>query len=59
MRIEYGAGFYRTLWSSNPVDTCDRADLTAVCWFLAIGLSLTALFCALGNAESIALAFSG
>ena len=52
---------YRTSWSSNPVGTRQRADLTAVCWFVAIGLSLTALFCALGQAESIgqALAFSG
>lgn len=61
MRMEYGAGSYRVSWSSNPVGTCRQADLTTVCWFVAMGLSLTALFCALGYAESIgqALAFSG
>jgi hypothetical protein len=61
MRIEYGASSYRTSWSSNPVGTHHRADLTAVCWFVAIGLSLTALLCTLGYAESIgqALVFSG
>jgi hypothetical protein len=61
MRMEYGAGSYRVSWSSNPVGTRRQADLTTVCWFVAMGLSLTALFCALGYAESIgqALAFSG
>jgi hypothetical protein len=61
MRLEYGASSYRTSWSSNPARTHHRADLTAVCWFVAMGLSLTALFCALGYAESIgqALAFTG
>ena len=59
MRMEYGASSYRT-WSSNPVGTHHRDDLPAVCWFVALGLSLTALFFALGYAESIgqALAFS-
>jgi hypothetical protein len=61
MRIVYGASPYRTSWSSNPVGTHHRADLTAVRWFVAIGLSLTALFCTLGYVGSIgqALAFSG
>jgi hypothetical protein len=60
MRLEYGASAYRTSWISNPVGTLDRADFTAVCWFVGLGLSLTALFCALGYGESIgqALAFS-
>ena len=61
MRIEYGANSYRTSWSSNPDGADHRADLTAICWFVAMGLSLTAVFCAHGYAESIgqALAFSG
>ena len=61
LRMDYGASTYRTSWSSNPVGVRHRADLTAVGWFVAIGLSLTVLFCALGHAESIsqALAFSG
>jgi hypothetical protein len=61
MRMEYGASSYRTSWSSNSAATHHPADLTAVCWFVAMGLSLTALFCALGYAENIgqALAFSG
>jgi hypothetical protein len=60
MRLEYGASAYRTSWRLNRVGTLDRADLSAVCWFAALGLSLTALFCALGYAESIgqALAFA-
>ena len=61
MRTEYGAGSYGTSWSFNPIHTRHLADLEGVCWFLAVGLSLTALFCALGYAESIgqALAISG
>ncbi len=62
MAVEYGAGSYRPSWRSNPVGAHHQADdLTAVCWFVATGLSLTALFCALGYAESIgqAFAFSG
>ena len=61
MRTEYGAGSYGTSWSSNSIRTRHLADLEEVCWFLAVGLSLTALFCALGYAESIgqALAISG
>lgn len=51
MRIPYGADAYRPSWSSNPVDARDRADLTAVCWFVVIGLSLTVLFSAFGYAE--------
>ena len=60
MRIEYGAGSYRASRSSNPAGTHQLADLTAVCWFVTMGLSLTALFCALGYAENIgqALAFA-
>jgi hypothetical protein len=60
MRLEYGASAHRTSWRSNRIGPLDRADLTTVCWFVAMGLSLTALFCALGYAESIgqALAFS-
>jgi hypothetical protein len=60
MRMEYGASAYRTSWRSNPAGSLHRAELPAVCWFVALGLSLTALFCALGYAESIgqALAFS-
>ena len=53
MATEYGAGSYRTSWRSNRVGVYRRADLTAVCWFVAIGLSLTVLFCALGYTESI------
>ena len=61
MRVEYGASSYRTSWRSNPAGTGQLAELTAVCWFVTIGLSLTALFCTHGYAESIglALAFSG
>jgi hypothetical protein len=61
MRLQYGASSYRTSWRSNPVGTRHRDDLTAVCLFVGIGLSLTALFCAFGYAESIgqALAFFG
>ena len=61
MGMEYGAGAYRRSWSSNPANTHNLADLTALCWFVAIGLSLTALFSALGYGESIgqALAISG
>jgi hypothetical protein len=61
MRAECGAGPYGTSWNSNPIRTRHLADLEDVCWFLAVGLSLTALFCALGYAESIgqALAISG
>jgi hypothetical protein len=61
MRMEYGASSYRTSWSSNPADSHDRADLAAVCWFVAMGLTLTALFCALGPAGSLdqALVFAG
>jgi hypothetical protein len=61
MRMEYGATSYRTPWGSNPADSRDWADFAAVCWFVAMGLSLTALFCALGPAGSLgqALAFSG
>ena len=60
MRLEYGASAYRTSWRSNPVGSLHWTDLPAVCWFVALGLSLTALFCALGYAENIgqALAFS-
>ena len=59
--MEYGAGAYRTSWRSNPAAPQHQADLTAVCWFVAMGLSLTALCFALGYAESIgqALALSG
>jgi hypothetical protein len=59
--MEYGASAYRTSWNSSPVGTHHHADLTAVCWFVAMGLSLTALCFALGYAESIgqALALSG
>ena len=53
MATEYGAGSYRTSWSSKRVGSYCRADLTAVCWFVATGLSLTVLFCALGYTESI------
>jgi hypothetical protein len=56
MRMEYGASAYRASW--NPVGALDRADLPAVCWFAALGLSLTALFCALGYAEGIGQALS-
>jgi hypothetical protein len=58
--MQYEASAYRTSWRSNPVGTHHQADLSVVCWFAALGLSLTALFCALGYAESIAqaLAFS-
>jgi len=56
MRMEYGASAYRASW--NPVGALDRADLPAVCWFAALGLSLTALFFALGYAESIGQALS-
>jgi len=61
VRMEYGASAYRTSWTSNPVRFDRRADFTAVCLFVATGLSLTALFCALGYAASIgqALAFLG
>jgi hypothetical protein len=61
MTTEYGASSYRTSWSSNLIGTRRRADLTAVCWFVALGLSLTGLFCALGYVASIgqALALSG
>jgi hypothetical protein len=58
MRLEYGASAYRAPWSLNPVGTHYRADLTAVCWFVAIGLSLTALVCALGYADGIGQAFA-
>jgi hypothetical protein len=61
MRMEYRVSPYCTSWSSSPVGIHHRADFTAVCWFVAMGLSLTALFCTLGYAESIGqvLAFSG
>ena len=61
MRTEYGAGPCGTSWNSNPIPTRHLADLEEVCWLLVAGLSLTALFCALGYAESIgqALAISG
>lgn len=61
MATEYEAGSYRRSWSSNRVGSYRRADPTAVCWFVAIGLSLTLLFCALGYTESIgqALASAG
>jgi hypothetical protein len=61
MRMEYQASSYRTSWRLNRAGVHHRADLEAVCWFVAIGLSVTTLFCALGYAESIgqALAFSG
>ena len=59
MSIEYGASPYRTSWRSNPAGTDHRADLTAVCWFIALGLSLTALVCTLGYAESIGQALAG
>jgi hypothetical protein len=59
--MQYGARPYRTSWRSNPAGIHHGADLEAVCWFAAIGLSLTVLFCALGYAQGIgqALAFSG
>jgi hypothetical protein len=61
MRTEYGAGSYGTSWSSNPTRTRHQADIEIICLFVATGLSLTTLFCALGYAESIgqALAISG
>jgi hypothetical protein len=61
MRTEYGAGSYGVSWSSNPVPARHLADLEEACWLIAIGLSLTALSCVLGFAESIgqALAISG
>ncbi len=61
MRMEYEAGSYRASRSYSSVGTRHQADLTAVCWFAAMGLTLTALFCTLGYAESIgqALAFAG
>ena len=61
MRTQYGAGSYRVSWSSSRVGSDHHADLTAVCWFVATGLTLTALVCALGYAESIgqAMAFAG
>jgi hypothetical protein len=61
MRTEYGVGSYGTSWSSNPIPTRHLADLEDACWLIAIGLSLTALFCVLGYAEGIgqALAISG
>jgi hypothetical protein len=61
MATEYGAGSYRTSWSANRVGTYRGADPTTVCLFVAIGLSLTVLFCALGYTESLgqALASSG
>jgi hypothetical protein len=59
MSIEYGASPYRASWSSNPAGTHHRTDLKAVCWFIALGLSLTALVCALGHAESIGQALAG
>ncbi len=61
MRIEYGAGSYRASWNSSRVRSHHHADLPAICWFVAMGLTLTALLCTLGYAESIgqALAFAG
>jgi hypothetical protein len=53
MATEYGAGSYRRSWSSHRAGTYREADPTAVCLFVAIGLSLTVLFCALGYTESI------
>jgi hypothetical protein len=57
MSTGYGAGFYGRSWSRMR----DLADIENICWLVAAGLSLTALFCALGCAESIgqALAISG
>jgi hypothetical protein len=61
MTMEYGADSYRASWSLDPAGTHHLADLAAVCWFPVIGLSLTALFSALGYAQGIAqaLAISG
>ena len=61
MRTEYGAGSYSTSWTSNRVPARHLADFEDACWFVAIGLSLTALLCVLGYAGSIgqALGTSG
>jgi hypothetical protein len=63
MGMQYGAGSYRASWSWSRarVRTRDRADFEAVCWFVALGLSMTALLCVLGYTVSIgqALAISG
>jgi hypothetical protein len=58
--MEYEARAYQTSWRSNRA-AIHRAELEPVCWFVAIGLSLTVLFFALGYAESIgqALALAG
>lgn len=61
MRTQYGASTRGTSWSANPVRTRYLANIEEACWFVAIGLSLTVLFCALGYTESLGqtLAISG
>jgi hypothetical protein len=61
MRTEYRAGYYDTSCNSNPIRIRHLADLEDVCCLVAVGLSLTVLFCALGYAETVgrALAISG
>ena len=61
MKTGYGGGSYGASSNSNPVRIGHLGGPEGVCWFVAIGLSLTALFCALGYAETIgqALAMSG
>jgi hypothetical protein len=61
MKTEFGTGSYPA-WSPPAAASHPRlSHLEVVCWFAAIGLSLTALGFALGYAESIgqALAMAG
>lgn len=61
MRTAVGTSPSFTSWRHNPIRTRHLADLEDVCFFLAIGLCLTGLFCVLGHPDSFgqALALAG
>jgi hypothetical protein len=61
MRTQFGTGTRGAFWSSSSIRGRHLASIEETCWFVAIGLSLTVLFCALGYSESLAqaLAISG
>ena len=56
MRTESSA--FGPSWRSSAARSRTQGDFTAVCLFVGVGLSLTALFCAIGYGESMGQALA-